>query len=126
MTTVISSDVAVVPERVLRQRANALADRLELGARALANFASGLTDAACQAHGSRRQRDERRTRQGAQRRHESGGAGAAPVQPCRARQPFRRTLQFLRSSRDEVFREWAALAQAAADKRRELEPPGWR
>lgn len=49
MTSVISSDVAVVPERVLRQRANALADRLELGACALANFASGLTDAAWQA-----------------------------------------------------------------------------
>ena len=33
------------PTRVPSQRANALADRLEQGARALIAFASGLTDA---------------------------------------------------------------------------------
>ena len=34
----------------MSQRANALADRLELGARALANFASALSDAEWQTH----------------------------------------------------------------------------
>ena len=49
MTSVLSHDPAVNQERSpsvkARQRANALADRLEQGARALATFASGLTDA---------------------------------------------------------------------------------
>jgi hypothetical protein len=49
MTTVVSHDPAVTPEHspsvTARQRANALADRLEEGARALATFASALTDA---------------------------------------------------------------------------------
>jgi len=44
MTRVVSCDPAVTPERS-SQRTNALADRLEQGARALANFASALTDA---------------------------------------------------------------------------------
>ncbi|MGE5244151.1 MAG: DinB family protein [Betaproteobacteria bacterium] len=43
MTTVVSRDPAV--KRSVSARANALADRLEQGARALAAFASGLTDA---------------------------------------------------------------------------------
>jgi hypothetical protein len=47
MTSVVSHDSAVEPERSasVSQRANALADRLEHGARALATFASALTDA---------------------------------------------------------------------------------
>ena len=49
MTSVVSNDPAVKPERSPsvkpRQRADALADRLEQGARALATFASALTDA---------------------------------------------------------------------------------
>jgi hypothetical protein len=45
MTSVVSQDSAVKPERSTRQRAGALADRLEQGARALAAFASALTDA---------------------------------------------------------------------------------
>jgi DinB superfamily len=46
MTTVISDDPAVKADRsTTSERANALADRLEQGARALAAFASGLTDA---------------------------------------------------------------------------------
>ena len=49
MTSVVSHDPAVTPERSPsvkpRQRANALADRLEQGARDLATFASALTDA---------------------------------------------------------------------------------
>jgi hypothetical protein len=44
MTNVLSRDSAVNPEHG-GQRANALADRLENGARALAIFASALTDA---------------------------------------------------------------------------------
>jgi AraC-like DNA-binding protein len=44
MTSVVSRDPAVTPERS-SHRANALADRLEQGARALANLASALTDA---------------------------------------------------------------------------------
>ena len=48
MTTVVSHNPAVTPERspsaTVRQRANALADRLEQGALALATFASALTD----------------------------------------------------------------------------------
>jgi hypothetical protein len=42
-------DPAVKPERSASQRANALADRLEQGANALATFASALTDAEWQA-----------------------------------------------------------------------------
>ena len=47
MTSVVSCDPAVKPERSpsVRVRQQALADRLEQGARALATFASGLTDA---------------------------------------------------------------------------------
>ena len=49
MTSVVSHEPAVNPERSpsveTRERANALADRLEQGARALATFASELTDA---------------------------------------------------------------------------------
>ncbi len=46
MTSVMSQDSAVKPERsTVSQQANALADRLEQGARALATFASALTDA---------------------------------------------------------------------------------
>jgi hypothetical protein len=47
MTTVITRDPAVKPDRSpsVTQRAGALADRLEHGARALATFASALTDA---------------------------------------------------------------------------------
>jgi hypothetical protein len=44
MTSIVSHDPAVKPERS-SQRANALADRLEQGAHALATFASALTDA---------------------------------------------------------------------------------
>ena len=45
MTSVVSRNPAVEPERsTTSQRAHALADRLEQGARALANFASALTD----------------------------------------------------------------------------------
>ena len=45
MTSVVSSNPAVEPERsTTSQRAHALADRLEQGARALATFASALTD----------------------------------------------------------------------------------
>jgi len=43
MTTVVSCDPALLPERSTR-RASALADRLEEGARALATLASALTD----------------------------------------------------------------------------------
>jgi DinB superfamily len=43
MTTTVSQRPAVASERA-SQRANALADRLEQGARALATFASALTD----------------------------------------------------------------------------------
>ena len=47
MTNVVSCPPAVAPERSpsVNQRANALAERLEQGARALATFASALTDA---------------------------------------------------------------------------------
>ena len=49
MTTVVSSDSEVTtarsPEATVSRRANALADRLEQGAQALAAFASALTDA---------------------------------------------------------------------------------
>ena len=48
MTSVVPHDPAVKPERSASgkpRRANALADRLEQGARALATFASALTDA---------------------------------------------------------------------------------
>ncbi len=44
MTTAASNDSVATPERSTNPRANALADRLEEGARALAAFASGLTD----------------------------------------------------------------------------------
>ena len=45
MTSVVSSNPAVEPERsTISQRAQDLADRLEQGARALAAFASDLTD----------------------------------------------------------------------------------
>jgi Mycothiol maleylpyruvate isomerase N-terminal domain len=46
MTSVVSCDPAVKPERSpsVRTRQQALADRLEQGARALATFASALTD----------------------------------------------------------------------------------
>jgi len=44
MTTVMTQDAVVTPARS-RQRANALAERLEQGARALASVASALTDA---------------------------------------------------------------------------------
>jgi len=46
MTSVVSCDPAVKPERSpsVRARQQALADRLEQGARALATFASALTD----------------------------------------------------------------------------------
>jgi hypothetical protein len=51
MTSVMSHDPAVnsEPSRSISQRANALADRLEQGASALAAFASALTDAEWQA-----------------------------------------------------------------------------
>src|SRR4051812_41892008 len=45
MTSVVSHDPGVKPERVGSRRANALADRLEQGARLLAYFASGLSEA---------------------------------------------------------------------------------
>ena len=45
MTNVMLRDPAVKPERSASQRANALAERLEQGANALATFASALTDA---------------------------------------------------------------------------------
>jgi hypothetical protein len=47
MTNVVSCPPAVTPERLrsVNQRAHALADRLEQGARALATLASALTDA---------------------------------------------------------------------------------
>ena len=47
MTSMVSQDPAVTPGRsaALSQRAEALAERLEQGARALAAFASALTDA---------------------------------------------------------------------------------
>jgi hypothetical protein len=47
MTNVVSCPPAIAPERSpsVNQRANALADRLERGARALATFASALSDA---------------------------------------------------------------------------------
>ena len=47
MASVVSPDPAVIrtPSVTSRQRANALADRLEQGARALADFASALTEA---------------------------------------------------------------------------------
>jgi Mycothiol maleylpyruvate isomerase N-terminal domain len=47
MTNVVSGPPAIKPKRSpsINQRANALADRLEQGARALATFASTLTDA---------------------------------------------------------------------------------
>ena len=47
MTNVVSCPPAVTPERLrpVHQRAHALADRLEQGARALATLASALTDA---------------------------------------------------------------------------------
>jgi hypothetical protein len=44
MTTVASNDTVATQERSTNPRANALADRLEQGARALAAFASGLSD----------------------------------------------------------------------------------
>ena len=46
MTSVVSHDSAVTPDRSpsVSQRANALADRLEQGARALETFAGALTD----------------------------------------------------------------------------------
>src|SRR4051794_4447038 len=44
MTSVVSYEPIVRPERS-SQRANALAERLEQGARALAAFAGGLSDA---------------------------------------------------------------------------------
>ena len=51
MTNVVSCPPAVTPERSpsVNQRAHALADRLEQGARALATLASALTDAQWQA-----------------------------------------------------------------------------
>jgi hypothetical protein len=45
MTTVAPTHSVVTSERSTNARANALADRLEQGARALAEFAGGLTDA---------------------------------------------------------------------------------
>ena len=45
MTSVVSPDPAVKPGRLTSRRANALADRLEQGARALMAFASALTEA---------------------------------------------------------------------------------
>jgi hypothetical protein len=45
MTSVVAHDPAVTSTRSTSRRAQALADRLEEGARALATFASGLTDA---------------------------------------------------------------------------------
>jgi len=47
MTSVMSVEAAVTPEHspAVSQRARALADRLEQGARALADFATNLTDA---------------------------------------------------------------------------------
>ena len=50
MTSVVSHDAALAPERSqASRRANALADRLQEGAQALAAFASVLTDAEWQA-----------------------------------------------------------------------------
>src|SRR4051812_6481116 len=49
MTTVVSSVPTLKPQR-LSVRANALAERLEQGARALEAFASTLTDAEWQTH----------------------------------------------------------------------------
>ena len=48
MTSVASQDSAATSGNSTNQRANALADRLEQGARALAEFAAGLSDAAWQ------------------------------------------------------------------------------
>src|SRR4051812_43112300 len=45
MTSVVAHDPGVKPERAGSRRANALADRLEQGARLLAYFASGLSEA---------------------------------------------------------------------------------
>jgi DinB family protein len=45
MTSVVSRDAAVEPERSTSRRTDALADRLEQGAAALATFASALTEA---------------------------------------------------------------------------------
>jgi hypothetical protein len=45
MTSVVSPDLAVKPGRATSRRANALADRLEQGARMLADVASALTPA---------------------------------------------------------------------------------
>ena len=45
MTTVGTQDPAAAPARAASARANALAERLEQGARALIAFANGLTDA---------------------------------------------------------------------------------
>lgn len=45
MTSVVSQDAAVKPARSASRRAKALADRLEEGARLLADFAGGLTEA---------------------------------------------------------------------------------
>ena len=45
MTSIVSRDPVVMPARSTSHRANALADRLEQGALALATFASTLTDA---------------------------------------------------------------------------------
>ncbi len=45
MTSVVSHDPAVKPLRSNSRRANALADRLEQGARLLSYFAAGLTEA---------------------------------------------------------------------------------
>src|SRR5580704_7300806 len=45
MTSVITHDSAVKAERSTTERANALAERLEQGAHALATFASALTEA---------------------------------------------------------------------------------
>ena len=58
MTTVTSQDPAVKAERSssVSARVNALADRLEQGAGALAAFASSLTDAEWQARGPKDQR----------------------------------------------------------------------
>lgn len=45
MTSVVAHDPTVKPGRSIRRRSHALADRLEEGARALAAFASALTEA---------------------------------------------------------------------------------
>ena len=57
MTNMVSCPPGVQPERSVSQRAQALANRLEQGARALATFANGLTDAQWQ---TRVARDGRR------------------------------------------------------------------